>query len=329
MYRFGGTDVAPGELGRATLLLGFEPDGVPIGAPVMIVAGRHPGPRLWVQACIHGNEVGGTLALQRLISSLSPEHLHGTLICVMILNVPAFRSRARESPIDHANLNRVFPGAPRGRYSEQMAYHIWEHACVHADAFLDLHSAGDAGRVPFYAIYHDSALDASRTARVIAEATGTPFLWASDADWLEGALFTQLTRRGIPAVIVEVGGGEVTDHDLASFDRALRGAMAALGMLKEAVVRQASYTILRGSRFMQVQQGGILIPRAQAGDLLADGHLLAEMVDAYGDTVETVTCPFARGFVASMRRRGFVLHPGERVSIVLEVDQRGDSHGGT
>ncbi|MBI4277542.1 MAG: succinylglutamate desuccinylase/aspartoacylase family protein [Armatimonadetes bacterium] len=319
MMRFGDITVAPGQIARAALPLINSPDGIPIDAPVIIVSGKRPGPRLWVQACIHGNEVGGTLALQRLVASLSPDALRGTLIAVMVLNVPAFRARSRESPIDHANLNRVFPGAPAGRFSDQMAHRIFAAAREHADAFLDLHSAGDAGRVPFYAIYHADGSAASRRARDMVECTGTPYLWASDARWLEGASFTLLTQQGIPATIVEVGGGEVTDEDLAMFERALRGTMAALDMTDERPAKQRSYTILRGSQMMQVRRGGILIPRARAGDILHEGQPLGDLVDPYGDVVETVTCPFPKGFVASMRRRGYVVHPGERVSIMLEV----------
>ncbi len=74
-------------------------------------------------------------------------------------------------------------------------------------------------------------------------------------------------------------------------------------------------------QMMQVTRGGILMPRAREGDVLVGGQPLADLVDPYGDVVEMVTCPFPQGFVASMRRRGFIVHPGDRVSIVLEVQR--------
>jgi len=311
---------------RTSFPLLTYPDGDTVDAPVVIMHGAHPGPVLWIQACIHGNEVGGTLALHRLLATLQPSRLRGTIVAVPILNVPAFRARSRESPVDHANLNRVFPGSAGGRYSDQMADRIWRLVRATATAALDLHSAGDLGRVPFYAIYHADGSAAARTARRMVEAVGTPYLWASQADWLAGAMFTRLTREGIPAVIVEVGGGDVTDDDLRDFARALHGTLAALAMVDEPVIRQRRYTILGASQMMQVRRGGILIPRARPGDLVPREEVIAELVDAWGDVVEAVRSPFPRGFVASMRRRGLAVHPGERVSIMLEVV--GEEDGG-
>jgi len=319
VFQFGETPVAPGQVVRTSFPLLTSPDGATVQAPVVIMNGIRPGPVLWVQACIHGNEVGGTLALHRLLATLDPARLSGTLVAVPVLNVPAFRVRSRESPIDHVNLNRVFPGNSAGRFSDQMASRIWQTVRETATAALDLHSAGDLGRVPFYAIYHADDSPASRTARRMVEAVGTPHLWASEADWLAGAMFTRLTQEGIPAVIVEVGGGDVTDEDLRHFDQALHGVLAALDMVEEPVARQERYTILGASQMMQVRRGGILIPRVSPGDLLEGEAVLAELADAYGELVETIRCPFRLGFVASMRRRGLAVHPGERVSIMLEV----------
>lgn len=327
MFQFGETRVPPGQVARTSFPLLTSPDGAPVEAPVIIMNGARPGPVLWIQACIHGNEVGGTLSVHRLLETLRPARLSGTVVAVPVLNVPAFRIRSRESPIDHANLNRVFPGDPAGRFSDQMADRIWRTVRSTATAALDLHSAGDLGRVPFYAIYHADESAASRTARRLAEAVGTPHLWASQAGWLSGAMFTRLTREGIPAVIVEVGGGDVTDEDLRNFERALHGVLGALEMVEEPVVRQPRYTILGASQMMQVRRGGILVPRVRPGDIVVREEPLADLVDAYGDLVETLRSPFERGFVASMRRRGLAVHPGERVSIMLEVAREEDSRG--
>ncbi|HXF81538.1 MAG TPA: succinylglutamate desuccinylase/aspartoacylase family protein [bacterium] len=327
MFRFGDVEVAPGRAARTHLPLLSTPDGEIVRAPVVILHGARPGPVLWIQACIHGNEVGGTLALHRLLAALAPAQLRGTIVAVPVLNVPAFRLRSRESPVDHANLNRVFPGDAGGRFSEQLADRIWRTVRATATAALDLHSAGDLGRVPFYAIYHADDTPASRTARAMVEAVGTPYLWASQADWLRGALFTRLTEEGIPAVIVEVGGGEVTDDDLRRFEQALYGVLAALEMIEAPVTRQRRYTILGASQMMQARSGGILAPAVRPGDIVPRDGVLAQLVNAYGDVVEMVRCPFPRGFVASMRRRGLAVHPGERVSIMLEVVREEEPRG--
>lgn len=75
--------------------------------PYYVFDTGRPGPRVLVQAGIHGDEVAGISALEQLLPRL---RLHsGLLIIVPRLNPPAIARNRRFFNID---LNRVFPGVP-------------------------------------------------------------------------------------------------------------------------------------------------------------------------------------------------------------------------
>ena len=79
--------------------------------------------------------------------------MSGDLLAVPVLNVPAFWSGTRTSPLDDANLARVFPGNPDGTPSQQIAWHFAHSVIARADFYLDLHSAGIHYRMPGMAGY--------------------------------------------------------------------------------------------------------------------------------------------------------------------------------
>ena len=93
--------------------------------PITIINGAKPGPVLTLVAGIHGTEYVPIIAAQKIVNEIEPAELSGTLIVVHIANIPSFKGRGvYSSPIDHKNLNRVFPGKKDGTVSERIAYTI-------------------------------------------------------------------------------------------------------------------------------------------------------------------------------------------------------------
>ena len=85
--------------------------GADVSLPVRIVHGREDGPVVWVNAAIHGDEVVGIEVIRRVLGTLSPKTLRGTLVAVPIVNVLGFMTGDRYLP-DRRDLNRSFPGRP-------------------------------------------------------------------------------------------------------------------------------------------------------------------------------------------------------------------------
>ena len=145
---FSPQDLARGSKHRCGLAFGGT-----LGFPVLVARGRRPGPTLVVSANVHGDEYEGVRAILEIFEWLDPEAMSGDLLAVPVVNVPAFWSGTRTSPLDDANLARVFPGDPDGTPSQQIAWHFAHSVIARADFYLDLHSGGIRYRMPGMAGY--------------------------------------------------------------------------------------------------------------------------------------------------------------------------------
>src|SRR3954466_16145134 len=74
--------------------------------PITLV-NNGPGPTLLALGGNHGDEYEGPVALMKLARSLQPQQVHGRVIIIPALNIPAVLAGTRLSPIDGVNLNRA------------------------------------------------------------------------------------------------------------------------------------------------------------------------------------------------------------------------------
>lgn len=317
--RVGTARAVSGELVRGELRLGDFPDA-PIVSPVMIAAGRKDGPVLWVQGCVHGTEVGGPLGIVRLLRGLDLSKVSGAIVGVMLANPNAFRAYSRSTPLDGENLNRVFPGARNAGHSHQVANVLLTTARKVADAVLDLHSGGDRSNVPYYALYRDDGSKTSKEAARLARSAGSPDIWGSKDAWLNGAMFTHMTALGVPGLIVECGGAaQVPDEHIDNFVAAVRGVAQAMGIVPGEPPSHPRYRHMDTAELVYTSGGGLFLPAVAAGELVRKGQALGQVVDLYGDVVETVVSPIDRGWIGSIRRRYMPVYSGDIVSEVMHV----------
>ena len=301
------------------LALGSYPDGT-IDSPVIIASGGKPGPTLWIQGCVHGPEVGGPVAMLRFLDGLKLSALSGTIVAVMTANPTAFRSSSRNTPHDGENLNRVFPGAANGPHSRQTAHILMRAALNTADAVLDLHSGGDRSIVPFYALYWNDGSPTAKESARLARAAGTPDIWMSTDTWLDGAMFTNLTRASIPALIIECGGGgQVREEYIDQYVSAMRGVAKALGILPGRAPRQRKYRTMDNALLVYSRGGGLFEPSVAAGDIVAKGQELGCIRDLFGKVVEKVKSPSGPAYIASMRRAYMPIFSGDQIAETIDI----------
>ncbi len=109
----GGLAVKPGERRLVDLPISKLSNHAPVTLPVHVLHGAQPGPTMFVSAAIHGDELNGVEIIRRLLRTLDPQSISGTLLCVPVVNVFGFISRSRYLP-DRRDLNRSFPGSANG-----------------------------------------------------------------------------------------------------------------------------------------------------------------------------------------------------------------------
>ena len=134
-----GSEVPPGIATR----LSWTPDGGISGlaspTPVLAINGAHAGPTLCLTAAVHGDELNGIEIVRRVMYDIEPERLHGRILGVPIVNLDGFRRGSRYLS-DRRDLNRHFPGNPRGSLASRMAYSLLNQVLKQCDFLVDIHT---------------------------------------------------------------------------------------------------------------------------------------------------------------------------------------------
>ena len=276
----GNYSVAPGERKIINLPVGRLYTHADISMPVDVVNGRHDGPRLFVSAAIHGDELNGVEIIRRLLRHSSMKRLRGALIAVPVVNVHGLLHRSRYLP-DRRDLNRSFPGSERGSMAARIAHLFMQEIVANCTHGIDLHTG---------AVHRDNLpqvranLDDPET-RLLAEAFGTSVL--INADLRDGSLRAAAADAGIPMLLYE--GGEALRFDEGSIRAGLRGVlsvMRTLGMIAKVKHsgRRVEPVVAQGSSWIRAPESGILWSglslgaRVDKGDVI--GHIAAPLVDS-------------------------------------------------
>jgi predicted deacylase len=283
----------PGQTVRGSLPVGEESDGTAITLPIAIVTGRKPGPVVWVEAGAHGDEYGGPRALQQVLRSLDLEAMSGAVIAVMITNVSAFRGLQRVNPSldDLQDFGDAFPGRERFA-TERLALVVSSQVKRLANYFVDLHTGGDRfGQIPFVLYAITDGVPESRYDD-LARGFGVPILWRDTSRVFASDATTIFSAAGIPSFLLEVGGGQPLDPaDINLQAQAVRSFLRKVAILPGEPARVPEYTIVTGYRIVTNSRGGFVDVSVKPGDPVHEGTVLAKILNAYGDTVETLTAP--------------------------------------
>ncbi|MCC6945288.1 MAG: succinylglutamate desuccinylase/aspartoacylase family protein [Thermomicrobiales bacterium] len=171
----GGIETRPGALSRGWLTVAHRPDGSPIRLGVHVIRGASKGPTLYVHGGIHG-EYEGPEAILRLMSTLDPADIHGTLIGVPFVNPAALETGTRKGIYDQGDLNRFFPGKEIGYFSDLLCKLIIDEFVTRADYLIDIHSNGENLLHLPHVLYVDDETDAAAMSLELAKAYGTSLL---------------------------------------------------------------------------------------------------------------------------------------------------------
>lgn len=245
------------------------------------------GPTVLLTGGVHGDEYEGQIAISRLARSLDPATVQGRVIMIPALNMPAVLNDTRLSPVDNRDMNRCFPGNPRGTFSEMLAHFVDTVVLPLVDISVDLHTAGHSGDSALSTNMHYVA-DAALRERTMAAAAafGAPYnvvFWGVD----EGATLTSsVERRGILSLGTELGGwGRVNVEGVRIADRALSNILKHFGLIDgkpDTSQRDGS----AGTRHMMVRDaagysfapaGGLFEPRNVVGDICRAGDLAGSL----------------------------------------------------
>ena len=289
--QIGGTEIAAGERASVRIPVARRYTQADIFLPAHVIHGRRPGPRLFVSAAIHGDEINGVEIIRRLLRVPALEKVRGTLIAVPIVNIYGFLGRSRYLP-DGRDLNRSFPGSATGSLAARLAHQFMSEVAKDATHGIDLHTgAGNRSNLPQIR----ACLDDEQTAR-LAEKFGVPVVL--NANLRDGSLRQAVLEKGIPMLVYEAG--EALRFDEAAIRAGIRGVLSVmreLEMLPKSKSRprasDARPFVARSSAWVRAPEGGILKSSVALGDRVETGDCLATVSDPLGDEVFDVCSKFS------------------------------------
>jgi predicted deacylase len=290
----GTASAAPGTRVRGVIPVTNLPGGRGLDIPVIVLHGAQPGPVIWVDAVIHGDEPEGTLACHMVDAELDPTQMRGSLVLVPVLNVPAYEAAQRGNPLDtfSYDLNRIYPGKADGYLTERLAH---AHSVVLKEVAtyeISIHSGGAHS-------YLSETIFATTDPKAIelAQAMGAGWGLILKSFLPKGSPPAVMYEAGKQGITVELGGRPATSP--ADFHRC--GRVLADGVLN--VLRH--YGVIDGAatyaeRWQTGVQHALLAP--VSGLFLAEpalqfqqpmkaGNLIAHIVDVYGDELAQLRAP--------------------------------------
>ncbi len=254
--------------------------------PITVVK-NGSGPTVLFTGGVHGNEYEGQIAVSRLALDLDPAAVQGRVIMMPMVNVPAALADTRLSPVDDWDINRCFPGDPRGTFSPMLAHFLDAVILPMVDVSVDLHTAGHSNDSALSTNMHYLSDPAARQRTMDAAAAfGAPFnVVFGGVD--EGGTFTSsVERRGILSLGTELGGwGRVSVEGVRIGRRGLLNTLKHFGLMDgtpETAQRDGS----PATRHMRVPKpgcyttapaDGVFEPCHCTGDTVREGEVAGWM----------------------------------------------------
>ncbi len=136
-FTYNGGRVDPGESANIRYSISETYLGDPVKIPVTVINGSKPGPTVFLSAAAHGDELNGIEVVREVAHDWDHSELHGTLVCLPVMNVPGFLAQERYLPIYDRDLNRSFPGREGSTSARRMANRIFTNFIEPCDLGID------------------------------------------------------------------------------------------------------------------------------------------------------------------------------------------------
>lgn len=285
-FTIGGMTVEPGARRLVDLPVSKLSNHTPVTLPVHVLHGQRPGPTMFISAAIHGDELNGVEIIRRVLRTLQPGNIAGTLLCVPVVNAYGFIGRSRYLP-DRRDLNRSFPGSATGSLAARLAHLFLVEVVQRCQFGIDLHTAA-VHRVNLPQIRSNFAK--SPACRALSEAFGAPVVLESPER--PGSLRRAAREAGIDVLVYEGGEGlRFDDFAIKAGVDGIANVMLQMGMLQlpdgvepEPRKDTAATLFANASKWVRAPDGGIFRTVKQIGNAVSEGEVIGFVANPYEES---------------------------------------------
>ncbi|WP_046246078.1 succinylglutamate desuccinylase/aspartoacylase family protein [Hymenobacter terrenus] len=293
-FYLNGLTIKPGEQVLTRLVISKLPSGTVIDVPVHVMRSLKPGPTLLLMGGMHGDEVNGIETIRRLVRRELLYPLRGSIIAIPILNIYGFLNFSRDVP-DGKDVNRSFPGFPRGSLAGRVAHRFMREIMPLIDYGIDFHTGG-AARANFPQVRCLLGIDPEVDA--MAAAFGAPF--TLHAALRVGSLREAAQGLGKHVIVYETG--ESLRLDEPGIEEAVAGTLRVLhhlGMGPKAPTPARPGIICRRHTWLRARFAGLFRAHVENGQFLEKGQIYGSVGDPYGQQSVRLESPVS-GYVIGL-----------------------------
>ena len=286
--------IQPGERVLTRLVISKLPSGTVIDVPVHVLRAVEPGPTLLLMGGMHGDEVNGIETIRRLVRREMLRPLRGSIIAIPILNIYGFLNFSRDVP-DGKDVNRSFPGFPRGSLAGRVAHRFMREIMPLIDYGIDFHTGG-AARSNFPQVRCQLGVDPEVDA--MAAAFAAPF--TLHAALRPGSL--REAAQGLGKRIIVYETGESLRFDEPGIEEALAGTLRVmhhLGMGAPAPAPARPGIVCRRHTWLRARFAGLFRAHIENGQFVEKGQIYGSISDPYGQQAVRLESPVS-GYVIGL-----------------------------
>ena len=275
----------------------------------------------------HGDEYEGPIALQHLANTIDIDKVRGRVIIMPMMNYPAFLAAQRVSPIDQLNMNRVFPGQPKGSITQLIADYITSALLPMCDYVLDIHSGGKTLEFLPFAAYHELADKKQQSACEAATlAFAAPYYISLIEIDAVGMYDTQAEQMGKVFVSTELGGGGSTTPQIAEVGkRGVHNFLVHAGILDSTPIIPPAPSVKldmqQDNAYVFAEHNGLLEPCVGLGDAVGKGDLLARVYSTERTGYKPVEYLAASDGIIVGRHYPSLIKIGDFMNVIAKIVQ--------
>lgn len=299
--------------------------GEMLSLAIHTLAGDTPGPTLGLFSTSHGDEAFTIQVIREVLERIDPASLRGSIRALPVGNPIAFESFTRTTGqgmnTDKNNLNRVFPGTPRGWLTEQIAHVISTEFVPGLDNLIDFHCGNSETAIDYILVEADDS-EVGRESLGLSKLCGTDLLYTAPTPEQYGTLSQYAKSLGIPTVIAQLGGN--VPDPTAYIGRCfvgIRNVLIHLGMLDGEIVLPERQVMLSGARtLLAPQHGGLFVPEVgfdMLGKTVPRGTMLGRVYSPHTlEVLEVLEAVYDQTVLIMLRGVMSRVNPGDYAYIL-------------
>jgi hypothetical protein len=254
---------------------------------------------MFISAAIHGDELNGVEIIRRILRTIQPGNISGTLLCIPVVNAYGFIGHSRYLP-DRRDLNRSFPGSGNGSLAARLAHLFLNEVVRRCQYGIDLHTAA-VHRVNLPQIRAETSK--RPRSRELAEAFGAEVVLESPER--NGSLRRAAREMGVDVLVYE--GGEGLRFDEFAIKAGVDGiarVMLKTGLLEHPETDDPvpppfttrSPVFANMSKWIRAPDGGVFRTAKRIGESVGENEVVGYVANPYEDVEQPIRSPH-RGII--------------------------------